>query len=405
MIKNAVEYIQSIPPFTYPLGNGNLKRLLGKLGNPQNGMRFIHIAGTNGKGSAAAMTAEILIRQGYRVGVFTSPYLICFNERIRINHTNIPDGELGEIAECVKNAMEETDAAVSQFAFITACAFLYYKKENVDFVVLEAGMGGRLDATNVIEESFVSVIMSVGLDHTDYLGSTKEEIAAEKCGIIKNGGCVVAYRNCDGVNAVIKDIADKNNAKLYFADFSVPCEGGAVINGIEYKLSLEGVFQARNAAVVLKITECLKEKGVVISDKAITEGLSGCVWRARFERVADNLIVDGGHNPDGVAAMCESARKIKGKKLAVVAMMEDKDTYDCMKLIKDSFDRIIITELPMPRCMRAEKLCEIADDADKTEIITDMHKAFNIAQRYLDGTAIVCGSIYLAGEALKYYGK
>ncbi len=404
-MKNAVEYIQSIPPFTYPLGNDNLKCLLKKLGNPHSGMRFIHIAGTNGKGSAAAMTAEILIRQGYKVGVFTSPYLISFNERIKINHTSIPDEELGIFAECVKNAIEATDAAVSQFAFILACAFLYYKKENVDFVVLEAGMGGRLDATNVIDESLVSVIMSVGLDHTDYLGSTVEEIAAEKCGIIKNGGTVVAYRNTGSVNDVIKDFANRCGAKLSFADCSESCDGGAVINGIHYKLSLEGAFQAKNAAVVLKVVECLKNQGVEISDDAVQKGLSGCVWRARFERVRDNLIVDGGHNPDGVSAMCEAAGKIKGKKIAVVAMMEDKATDECMKLIKDTFDRVIITELPMPRCMRAKKLYEIADMSDKSEIVSDMHNAFEIAQNYSDGTAVICGSIYLAGEALKYFGE
>lgn len=400
---DAVEYIQSIPPFTYPLGNDNLIKLLNALGTPQKDLEFVHIVGTNGKGSTAAMTSSVLIAQGYKVGVFTSPYLIEFNERIRINRENIPDSELCKVTEAVKKAMEETGAYVSQFAFILACAFLYYKQEKVDIVVLEAGMGGRLDATNVIEESLVSVIMSVGLDHTDYLGSTVEEIAAEKCGIIKNKGCVVAYRNSDSVNSVIKDFSQRMGAKLYFADPAEPCENGAAINGIEYSLSLEGVFQAKNAAVVLKIIECIKAKGYKISDKAIKDGLSGCVWRARFEMVRNNLIVDGGHNPDGVRAMCESVKRIKGRKLAVVAMMEDKDVTECMHLIGDTFDEIIVTELPFPRCMRAVKLFELVQCKDGGRVIADMHKAFKEASDYDGAVAVVCGSIYLAGEALKVY--
>ncbi|MBQ3462985.1 MAG: bifunctional folylpolyglutamate synthase/dihydrofolate synthase, partial [Clostridia bacterium] len=174
--EETINYIHSIPKFRRPLGNENLARLLGLLGNPQKKLRFVHIAGTNGKGSAAAMTAEILKRAGYKTGLFTSPFIEVFNERICVCGKNIPDNLLIEYTERVKNIMETSGALVSEFAFVTAVAFLYFYEQKCDFVVLEVGMGGSLDATNVIDNSVVSVIMKIALDHTQYLGDTIEEI-------------------------------------------------------------------------------------------------------------------------------------------------------------------------------------------------------------------------------------
>ena len=180
----ALDYIHSIPRFVRPLGNANLKKLLFHLGNPHLEQRYIHLAGTNGKGSTAAMISSVLKEQGYKTGLFTSPYIEVFNERIQINGENIPDDDLVKYIDRVKTVMEQNDAQVSEFAFICAVSFLYFKDMNCDFVVLETGLGGKLDATNVIEESVVSVLCSISLDHMQFLGNTVEEIALEKCGII-----------------------------------------------------------------------------------------------------------------------------------------------------------------------------------------------------------------------------
>ena len=206
--EETLSYIHSIPKFRRPLGNENLSRLLALLGNPQKKLRFVHIAGTNGKGSTAAMTAEILKRSGYVTGLFTSPFIERFNERVSINGENIPDAALIEYAGRVKNIMETSGAPVSEFAFVTAAAFLYFYEKNCDIVVLEVGMGGKLDATNVIDESVASVICKIALDHTQYLGGTIEEITREKCGIIREGGRVVAYPNEKRVTDIIRACAD-----------------------------------------------------------------------------------------------------------------------------------------------------------------------------------------------------
>ena len=202
--EQSIDYIHSIPKFCRPLGNANLEKLLTHLDNPQKKLKFIHIAGTNGKGSTAAMTAEILKKSGFKTGLFTSPYLEVFNERIRINGENITDNDLAEYVTRVKAIMEENNALVSEFAFITAVSFLYFYEKQCDIVVLEVGMGGKLDATNVIDSSLVSVICKIGLDHTQYLGDTIEEIAKEKCGIMRNGGTAVSYPNND-----VRDIIEK----------------------------------------------------------------------------------------------------------------------------------------------------------------------------------------------------
>ena len=397
----ALDYIFSIPKFSYPLGNEKLAGLLRKLGSPQEGMRVIHLAGTNGKGSAAAMLCSILEHAGCRTGLFTSPYIQRFNERIRIGAEQIPDKELAKIADRVRSA----GAQVSQFAFILACALVYYKEQQCDFVILEAGMGGRLDATNVIDQSMISVIMSIGLDHTAYLGNAIAEIAEEKCGIIKQGGTVAAYRNADEAAHVIEQSCKEKNARLILAPEAEKTDDGFVAGGVEYKLSLKGEYQAGNAAAVLAAVKGMRDMGVNIPDKAVHDGFADCRWPARFQYVRNNIIVDGGHNPDGIEAISRSLRGIRGKKTAVAAMMEDKAVYECMKLLSRAVDEIIVTQLDMPRCMSADKLAQLAADCGaKVTVIADYRLAFAAAER-IDGTAIICGSLFLAGKALDYFGE
>lgn len=400
----AIDYILSLPKFTYPLGNKELKKLLSLLGNPQEGMKFVHIAGTNGKGSAAAMLGSILTKAGFRTGVFTSPYILRFNERIRIGNKSISGEKLALCTAEVADKMVANGIKISQFAFILAVALLYYKNECCDIVVLEAGLGGRLDATNVIDESVVSVIMSISLDHTEYLGDTISAIAKEKCGIIKKNGDVVSYRNPPEAAEVIAAECKRRNASLTVAEDSLSTPKGFKVKNKEYELSLNGEYQAGNAATVLAAVDVLRRNGFDIGESALELGFKACVHRARFESVRPNIIVDGAHNPDGAKALCGALRKIEKNKTAVLAMMEDKAVDDVLKELKGNFCKLLITELDMPRCMKAETLCEKAVGLgfDAT-VVPCPEDAFALAEK--EEFAVVCGSIYLTGRALEYWNR
>ena len=399
--EEAINYIHAIPKFVRPLGNAYLGRLLEKLSNPHKNGRFIHIAGTNGKGSTAAMISEILRAQGYKTGLYTSPFIEVFNERIRINGANIPDADLCDITERVKSALEENALNVSEFAFITAMAFLYFSEQKCDFVVLETGMGGRLDATNIIEKPIVSVITSIGLDHMQYLGETIEEIAAEKCGIIKENCPVVSESNND-VREIIKSAASGMNSELTFADGAESAGGGFVYKSNFYPLALKGDYQKHNGAAAVEAINMLRKQGVEISDAAISEGLKNVRWPARFEFVRENIVIDGGHNIDGIRAL-KSALKTDGRKYGVViAMMSDKAVGECVREIGKDAEFVIATEIDMPRCEKAETLAEYAKSASAEP---DLKKAIDKAVRKIpkDGILCICGSLYFAAEARKEF--
>ncbi|MCC8161306.1 MAG: bifunctional folylpolyglutamate synthase/dihydrofolate synthase [Oscillospiraceae bacterium] len=399
-----LNFIHSIPKFRRPLGNEKLSRLLDALGAPQKKLKFIHIAGTNGKGSTAAMTAEILKRSGYKNGLFTSPFLEVFNDRIRVNGENISDFDLTVYAERVKTAMTENDAQVSEFAFVTAVAFLYFYEKHCDFVVLEVGMGGKLDATNVIDGSLVSVICKIGLDHTQYLGDSIEEIAREKCGIIRENGSVVSYPNTE-VKSIIKQSAKEKGAELIFAEVPEIAENGFIYKGKEYTLSLKGAFQLQNAAVVLEIINVLGKKGVKIPENAVKSGLANTKWAARFEFVAENVIIDGGHNIDGIRALKESLLSLNKDIVLVTAMMEDKDYNSCIREIAPIAKRVVATELDMPRCLKAEKLAAIVADMNvPVTVNANPESALKEALTICGGGMVcVCGSLFLAGEVRKIF--
>ena len=399
--KEALEYIHSIPKFRRPLGNEKLNRLLESLDKPQRNLRFIHIAGTNGKGSCAAMTAAILAAQGYKTGLYTSPFIEVFNERIQINGKMIDNESLVRLTELVRHKMDENDAQVSEFAFITALAFVYFCEEKCDFVVLETGMGGRLDATNVIDKSCVSVLMSISLDHTQFLGETIEEIALEKCGIIKENGTVVSYPN-EKVRSIIEEECKKKNADLTFAKAPQLTADGFVYENVEYALSLKGEYQPYNAAVVLEIIKALRKNGVEIDDKAVKYGLAHTSWQARFEFVRENVIIDGGHNPDGIHMLKKSLEKLDRKIVLVIAMMKDKSYAECIEDISRCAANVVATELSGERCLKA---AEIGQALSKTnvpyEIEPNVKNAVERAMRLAgaDGVVCICGSLYLAGEA------
>ena len=381
-----LKYINNTPKFSKILGNDDLKKLLNRLGNPQNELSFIHIAGTNGKGSVSAMTAKILETAGYKTGLFTSPFIEVFNERIQINGENIPDDALAKIATRVKTEIDDLGVEISVFAQITAMAFLYFYEEKCDFVVLETGLGGRLDATNVILSPKICAITKIGLDHTEWLGDTLEKITAEKCGIIKPGTMVVTCGNQD--ESVIPVIA--NTCK----NVGVPLFCTGKYSG---ELGLLGDYQKSNAAMAQKITELLG-----ICEKDIKQGLADARWIARFEFLRDNLIIDGGHNPDGVRALISSLKKLSKDVIFVVAMMEDKDIAESCKMIRDFAASVIITRIDMPRCASIDALCAYFPDAHQEKsCIKAVEYALSSADK--NQLVCVCGSLYLAGEIRRHF--
>lgn len=401
--EETLSYIHSIPKFRRPLGNAQLARLLNTVGDPQDKLNVIHIAGTNGKGSAAAMLGEILKRQGYKTGLFTSPFIEVFNERIQINNELITDGELIEYTEKIKRIMEENEAYVSEFAFITAVAFLYFYEKGCDYVVLETGMGGRLDATNIIKKPKLCVLTSISLDHMQFLGEEISEIAKEKCGIIKHGVPVVSYGN-EAVKGIIKAAALENNSELAFPSEAVASDGGFIYEGKQYRLSLKGGYQVKNAALVIEGCKMLNKYGIAVSDKAVQEGLENTAWPVRYEFVRDNLVIDGGHNIDGMRSLVKSLKEDGRKIYAVVAMMSDKSVEECVSEIASCADRLYFTELDMPRCASAKELSQLAKQSGKTAVvIKDPLDAVNAALADADNDTLVtvCGSLYLAGEVRK----
>lgn len=384
---DAVKYYTASPKFLKILGNDNLLILLNHLGNPQKMLDFIHIAGTNGKGSVSSMIAETLVCAGKKTGLFTSPYINVFNERIRINGENISNCDLIRLTEILARAVSLLDIELSSFAKITALAFMYFSEKNCDIVVLETGLGGRLDATNVIKNPKISVITRIALDHTEYLGDTISEIAAEKCGIIKPQAPVITLKNQpDDALSVITEFSEKNGSKLVLAD-----------GNCDFELGLRGDFQKENAS--LAVTS-LKFLG--ISENIIKKGLKNCRWPARFEFLRDNLLIDGAHNPDGVSALLSSLKSLNRPIHFVVAMMRDKNLKKSAKLIDGFGGKVTVTQIDNPRCIKAEDFAKYFSSAT---VLSDAKTAVYSALKDAENDELICvlGSLYLAGEIRKEF--
>lgn len=397
----AIAYIHAIPKFVRPLGNTKLGRLLEAVGNPQEKLKFVHVAGTNGKGSVCAMTAEILKCAGYKTGLFTSPFIEVFNERIQINNELIPDEELAAYATELSELMKKTDAQVSEFAFITAVAMKYFADRECDIVVLETGMGGRLDATNIIANTEVAALTEIGMDHMQFLGETIEEIAAEKCGIIKPGCELISAPN-ERVCGIIKAAAESADVPLTVCDKAVYRASGFEYKTWSYHLALRGKYQAENASVVLETIFALRRRGWKIPWKAVDEGFRNVRWMARYEFVADNIVIDGGHNIDGVTSLKETLNEDNRKKVLVLAMMKDKAYEECIKVITGAAAYIVATSINMPRALEAGELKDaVAANCAECCAEPDIAKAIDIALDIAgkNGLVCICGSLYLAGAA------
>ena len=405
----ALEYIHSINWTFCKPGLERIEKLCAALGNPQKKLKFVHVAGTNGKGSFCSMLSSILVKAGYKVGLYTSPYIKVFNERMRIGGENIPNEKLVALTERIKPVADAMTDKPTEFELITALAFLYYAEEGCDIVVLEAGMGGRLDSTNVIDTSILSVITGISLDHTAFLGDTVEKIAAEKAGIIKRGVPVLFGGEDESAAEVISNKATEEGSAFYRPDYKKIENLSSTLRGTSFeykgreaKLNLLGLYQPRNASLVLEAVELLRAGGMDISDKAIGEGLEAARWSARFEIINHSplMIFDGAHNPEGIASAVESIKHYFGTERVIVVsgVLADKDyNYIASRLSEIASAAYTITP-DNKRALTASDFAKILGDlgvtAEPNETITDALKSA-IERSDKTGEAIVClGSLY-----------
>ena len=409
----ALQYIHSICWKGSKLGLDRTRELLGKLGNPEKQLKFIHIAGTNGKGSCAAMLSSILEEAGYHTGLYTSPFINRFNERMQIDHQCIPDDELAELTEYIRPFADGMEDSPTEFELITALAMVYFARHKCDIVVLEVGMGGELDSTNIIDVPEAAVIMAMGLDHVKELGPTMADIARAKAGIIKEGGDVVIYGGNPEADPVFEEVCAKRSAKLHKADFSAIVPGPFGLDGQSFsygawkdlQIPLVGVYQMRNAAVVLETVQVLRGKGWHISDAAVASGLKNTRWPARFEVLRRDpvFIVDGGHNPHGIRATAESLQRLfPGKKFTfVTGVMADKDVESILGLIVPLADQFFTVRPDNPRAMSAEELADriraMGAKATPCESVA-AGVARAVEAEGKDGVACALGSLYMSGD-------
>ncbi len=412
----AIEYIHSLEKFGIKPGMERIRALCAGLGNPQDKLKIIHVAGTNGKGSTSTMIANILRQNGYNTGLFISPYVTDFRERIQYNGNMIEKTELAECVERVKAVIENLalqGIQPTEFEALTATAFLYYEKKNCDFVVLEVGLGGRLDSTNVINAPYVSVITSISLDHTAILGDTIEAIAAEKCGIIKFGAETVAYPFQDEkAMEIIKNTCKERMNELRVPDVDrlriddEKLEGTyAEYDGIKFLLPLAGKHMVYNACMAIEAVRSLSRLAINIPEDAIIKGIEKSVMPARMELIKKKpvVILDGGHNEGCANALCSFVKKhLAGKRIVMVSsMMADKDYQSYLRIVAPLADTFIATKADVPRALSSSELCENAKAFCKDCYdISDPQKAVAAARNILqpDDALIVCGSFYLAGE-------
>jgi len=414
-----IEYINSIERFGSRPGLIRLQNLLERLKNPEKSLKVIHIAGTNGKGSVATMLEFILMKAGYRVGMYTSPHLESYNERIKINNINISDEDFAKVGEKIitasKKCKEEEHPTV--FESLTAMALLYFAESEVDFVILEVGLGGRYDATNVIENPLVSVITSIGMDHMDVLGDNIESIAHEKAGIIKKNCNTVLYFPNTKVYNIIKDICKELDSTLFYAyktnikdksftiertRFSIETEFYSYDN---LEFSFLGEHQIYNAATALLTIEVLKKQGIVICEKDIRDGLRESFWPGRMEIVSTMplVIFDGAHNEGGAIALKKAFKQyFKDRKITLlIGILKDKPYKNILEQIMPQVGDVIITEPSNSRKLSVDELEEAMKKYPNSVYKNkNIQEAFELALSLTSKEDILCcaGSLYLISE-------
>lgn len=412
----ALEYIHSVSWKGSRPGLGRTRELLSLMGNPEKKLKFVHIAGTNGKGSTASMTASILEKAGYTVGLYTSPYIFTFNERMRVNKENISDSDLVSVTEFVKPLADKMADSPTEFELVTCIAFEFFYRKKCDIVVLEVGMGGELDSTNVIESPEVSVITNIGLDHTDFLGDTLEKIAETKSKIIKENSVAVLYPSTKGVEEVVENRCRHVGTRLIKADFDAVISKEKSLSGQTFdyksfknvKLPLLGKHQLNNVATVFAVIDALKSKGWNIPDKAVVDGIESVRWQGRFELVSEapTFIVDGGHNPQCAAALFENVKEYLGDKKLVVltGVLADKDFESMYADMATLTAEFVTVTPPNPRALKSEKLAEYLTRFGKPVTpAPSIEEGVKLAKERAGekGAVLAYGSLYMVADIEK----
>lgn len=416
----AMRYIEDTGKFGMKLGLQRIQKLCDCMGNPEKELKVIHVAGTNGKGSTTTFIASILMAQGYRVGIYTSPYLERFTERIKINSEEISKGDVAkyvtDLIPIIDKVSDEIIGNPTQFEIITAMAFKYFKDKGTDYVVLEVGLGGRMDSTNVVDP-LLSVITTINYDHMNILGNTLGQIAFEKAGIIKKNRPVVMYPQEQEAEQVILKRAYEEGSKVYRVDGLRYSIKSSSLKGMDFDVTgtnrydnvhigLVGEFQVKNAMTAIVAAEALRDLGCKIGREAVYEGLKSARWPGRFEVLEDDpcVIIDGGHNVEGIRSASGTIRKYfpDGKILIVCGILADKQ-YDDMvqELVKITKEFITVTP-SNPRGLQAEELKKaIESHGGHAQAVESISKgaelALSMAKEY--DAILFCGSLYMIGEA------
>lgn len=416
--QEAVEYIHGFSWMGSRPGLERTEALLRAIGNPERELSFIHVVGTNGKGSTSSMVASMLCAAGKCTGLYTSPYIRRFHERIMVNGREIEDAELAEVTRFVGERADALPEHPTEFELVTCIALEYYRRRYCDVVVLEAGLGGRLDSTNAIPAPEVVVITNIGLDHTGVLGDTVEAIAAEKAAVIKPGCQVVLYRQTEGVMDVVRRVCAEQNVPLHIAGTedlelrSDTLEGQQLRwKGRDLMLPLLGEHQQHNAAVALTVLELLKEKWN-ISDGAIRSGLAAARWPGRFEVLSREpwFIVDGGHNPQCAETIACNLEHYFPKKPAVIliGVLADKDYHQVCAIVEPCAQQFVTVTPDSPRALPAQTLAtELAGTGKPVTACASVAEGVRRACELAGPDGLVCafGSLYMTGEIRACFGR
>lgn len=414
--EEAINYIHSVNWTFCKPGLERISELCDKLGNPQKSLKFVHVAGTNGKGSFCSMLSSVLKEQGYKTGIFTSPYIRDFRERISINGEMISKNELSKITESVKKIADTMDDKPTEFEIITAIGFKYFANQKCDYVVLECGLGGRLDSTNIIESSVLSVITGISLDHTSILGDTVSKIAKEKAGIIKSNVPVLWCGESKEAFDEIELAAKNNGSVLYTVDrrslkVKKQTLDGTIFDYGEFEgleIKLLGDYQIVNAVNVLNAINILRNQNIEISDGAVFEGMKNAIWHARFEIISNDplIIFDGGHNPEGVLATINGIKRYFGdtKLYVITGVMADKDYDFIASKISEVSEKVFCLTPNNPRALPADKYAKVftekcVDSVACSSIEEAVSSAVNEAKE--KGKSILCiGSLYMYSDLI-----
>ncbi|MFY9269511.1 MAG: folylpolyglutamate synthase/dihydrofolate synthase family protein [Candidatus Manganitrophaceae bacterium] len=419
---DALDYLYRLQWHGIQPGLERTALLLSLLDHPERKFRSVHIGGTNGKGSTAAMVASILRRGGYRVGLYTSPHLIDFSERISLSGKPIPEADLVRLTDFLRTRIAadapELEGHLTFFEFTTAIAFLYFAEQKVDLAVVEVGLGGRFDATNLLAP-LVSAITQIGLDHERYLGHTISEIAFEKAGIIKEETPVVTGATQPEVLALFEGVASSRRAPLFRIGHEIWIKGNRperfLYRGVRERIvgtSLLGHHQIRNAAVALGIVERLQERGVVLSEEAILEGLRRVEWAGRLESIRERprIYLDGAHNPSGARTLAEFLKEVdpdrRGKHWLIVGIMQDKKIPDILAPLLSWVDEIVLTRPDIERAAEPERLrASLPEGVFHTRLSKGVPDAIASVESFIrpEDTLVITGSLYTVGEAKAVY--